>query len=357
MIKKKSQKFQFLRHNWPYILLAAGIFCVAFFGSRDKQILSSGSMDMQSIVSNNYKVSTDQVSQFYMVAVMANSMDLASAGLTETNYTTVSILQQNSQTTDETGKLSKPITVNIPITARGITNYVVQPGDTLEALAAKFSVSADQIRWSNNLGTVTINPGQNLLIPSVPGIVYKVKNGETVESIASKYGSNAEEIVAVNDLEDNHTLSTDMTIIIPSGVLPETERPEYVAPVTTTYSSSTQTGYKYTASYSSGNKYAYGWCTWYAWERRQDLPSNLGNANTWATMAAAAGFIVNKTPAPGAVFQRGGGLGHVGIVEEVYADGSVRVSDMNGYAGWGRVGYATWSAAEAAGYMYIHGKM
>lgn len=356
MTKKKSNKFKFLRHNWAYLLMALAIFGVAFVGSRDKRIISEGNMDIQAIVSDNYKVSTDQVSQFYMVAVMANTMDLTSAGLTETNYNTVYILQQNSQTTDETGKLSKPVAVNVPVVSRGITNYVVQPGDTVDSLAARFGLTSDQIRWSNGLGTVTINPGQNLLIPSVPGIVYRVKNGETVESIANKYGSSIEEIIAVNDLENNTALNSDMTIIVPSGVLPETERPEYVAPVTYSGSSSSSSSYRFTASYSSGNKYAYGWCTWYAWERRQDLPSNLGNANTWATMAAAAGFVVNRTPAPGAVFQRGGGLGHVGIVEEVYPDGSVKVSDMNGYAGWGRVGYSTWSAAEAAGYMYIHGR-
>ncbi len=349
MTKKNTIRFKFLRQNWPYILMISAVFCVAFFGSKDKKIVSEGNMDIQSIVSNNYKVSTDQVSQFYMVALMANTMDLASAGLTETNYNTVNILQQNSQSADESGKITKPVTVNIPVATRGIISYVVQNGDTVDSIAAKYELTSDQIRWSNNLGTVTINPGQTLFLPSVPGIIYKVKEGETVESIANKYVSNAEEIIAVNDLENNAALNAGMTIIVPSGVLPETERPEYVPPVT--YNS-----YRFTASYSSGNKYAYGWCTWYAWERRQDLPSNLGNANTWATMAAAAGFAVNRTPAPGAVFQRGGGLGHVGIVEEVYADGSVRVSDMNGYAGWGRVGYSTWSPAEAAGYMYIHGR-
>lgn len=355
MIKKQSNRFQFLRHNWPYLVAAVATFCIAFFGSRDKQILSEGNMDIASIVSNNYQVSADQVSQFYMVAVMANTMDLASAGLTETNYTTVSILQQNSQSTDESGKLSKPISVSVPVASRGVSSYVVQNGDTVDSIAARYGLTPDQVRWSNNLGTTVINPGQTLYIPSVPGIVYKVKNGETVESIASKYGSSVEEIIAVNDLENNPSINSDMTLVIPSGVLPETERPEYVAPVTYSYSTASS-GYRYTASYSSGNKYAYGWCTWYAWERRQDLPSNLGNANTWATMAAAAGFTVNRTPSAGAVFQRGGGLGHVGIVEEVYADGSVRVTDMNGIAGWGRVGETVWSAAEAAGYMYIHGR-
>ncbi len=355
MTKKKSQQKRFFHTNWAYFLVAVVVFCVAFFGSRDKEIYSEGSMDIQSIVSNNYQVSTDQVSQFYMVAVMANTMDLASAGLTETNYTTVSLLQQNSQTTDETGKLAKPIAVNHPTTSRGITNHSVQTGETLDYLALRYGVTTDQIRWSNGLGTKDIAAGQTLMIPSVPGIVYKVKNGDTVESLAGKYGSSVEEIVAVNDLETNQALTPDSVIILPGGELPVTERPEYRAPTTSTASASSS-GYIYTASYSSGNRYARGWCTWYAWERRQDLPSNLGNANTWAIAAAAAGFVVNRTPAANAVFQRGGGLGHVGIVEEVYADGSVRVTDMNGICGFNCVGETIWTAAEAAAYSYIHGK-
>jgi surface antigen len=35
-------------------------------------------------------------------------------------------------------------------------------------------------------------------------------------------------------------------------------------------------------------------------------------------------------------------LGHVGIVEQVAPDGTMKYSDMNGIAGWGRVGYSGW---------------
>ena len=45
--------------------------------------------------------------------------------------------------------------------------------------AEKFSVSTDQIRWSNNLKTTDVSVGQQLLIPGTSGIVYKVKPGET----------------------------------------------------------------------------------------------------------------------------------------------------------------------------------
>jgi len=45
------------------------------------------------------------------------------------------------------------------------TTYQVQENDTLESLAAQFSVSTDKIMAINNLGTETINAKMELLIP------------------------------------------------------------------------------------------------------------------------------------------------------------------------------------------------
>ena len=348
-----------------YILSFIAIFGIAFVGSMDKTATSDDDMSMNSIVYGASQISTDQVSQFYIVAEMANSMSLASANLAETNYDTISLLQQNSQNPDDSGKLAKPIHVNLTGVSRGVVQYTVKNGESLEQIAARNGLTPDQLRWSNNLKTTDISEGQSLMVPSVPGIAYTVKSGDTVESLAEKYHSTAAEIISVNDLERDQNLAPDSVILIPNGVLPETERPEYSVPVT--YNSATASAassYQYTASYASGNKYAYGWCTWYAWQWRHDnmpesynLPSNMGNANTWASAARAAGFNVNRTPAYGAVFQTAASwLGHVGVVIGVNSDGSVTISDMNGIAGWGRVGTRTISASEAAQYTYIHGR-
>ncbi|WP_232736028.1 CHAP domain-containing protein [Candidatus Minimicrobia vallesae] len=110
---------------------------------------------------------------------------------------------------------------------------------------------------------------------------------------------------------------------------------------------------------SVGNRYAAGNCTWYAYERRLQLGRPIGsfwgNANTWATSARAAGFVVNNTPAPGAIFQTvwgGYGYGHVGIVERVDG-GVVYVCDMN-YAGYGIISSRIVPLAEAVLYNFIH---
>lgn len=359
MTIKNSKKLQFIKHNYAYFLIAIVVVLVAVFGSKDKLAISDRSMSMASIAASNYQVTTDQITEFYMVAELASDLNLASANLASINYDTLQILHQNSQNVSETGKIQKPTVVDISNISRGVINYTVAPGETLEQIAARYGLTTDQLRWSNNLKTTSVSEGQNLLVPTVAGIAYTVKNGDTVESVAEKYKSSAEQIISVNDLEKDQTLHPNSIILVPSGVLPETERPEYVAP-STNYAAYSN----YYASYASGNRYAYGWCTWYAWQWRHDnmpanynLPSNMGNANTWASAAASAGFKVNRTPAYGAVFQTSAGwLGHVGVVIGVNADGSVVISDMNGIAGWGRVGTKTISASQATQYTYIHGR-
>lgn len=88
------------------------------------------------------------------------------------------------------------------------------------------------------------------------------------------------------------------------------------------------------------NTYAYGQCTWWAYERRHqlDLPSlsHAGNARDWAAAATDAGYWTDHTPREGdiVVFQPGQSgadptYGHVAIVEQVHEDGSITISEAN----------------------------
>ena len=236
------------------------------------------------------------------------------------------------------GKLEKPTLPNIAA-SRGVVEHVVTDGDTMDTIASKYGVTTDQIRWSNGKKTTDIEVGDTLYVPSKPGIVYTVKSDDTVEGIAEKYGSNTAEIIALNDLEVSG-ISEGVRILIKDGVLPETERPEYVAPrpvirnvYTYTYLGSTSERHNIETVgyfYNLGGPYGRGQCTQWAWYKRQDLPNTLGNANTWAARAASIGYTVNRTPSAGAVFQTGSGwYGHVGYVESVNPDGSIVVSEMN----------------------------
>lgn len=94
------------------------------------------------------------------------------------------------------------------------------------------------------------------------------------------------------------------------------------------------------------NSYAWGQCTWYAKQRRPDLPNNLGNANTWYSSAAAQGLPVGTEARVGAIGTTSeGAYGHVVYVESVNDDGSVNISEMNYAGGVGVVHYRTVSAS------------
>lgn len=106
-----------------------------------------------------------------------------------------------------------------------ILEYSVQSGDTVSAIAAKFGVSVDTIRWENSLASLgSIKPGDKLNVLPVTGVRHKVSRGETVYSIAKKYGTNAQGIVdfPFNTFADNETfaLTVGQDLIVPDGEKP-----------------------------------------------------------------------------------------------------------------------------------------
>lgn len=237
--------------------------------------------------------------------------------------------------------ISKPQVVATALKSKkDIQTYVVQAGDNVGSIAAKFGVTSESIRWSNSLSGNTVTAGKTLVIPPVNGIVHTVVAGDTPESLARKYNANKDAIVAFNDAEVSGLVAGER-ILIPDGSVAASSAGRN----TTFYS-----GFAWGSSAIYGrNAYAYGFCTWYA-AARANVPSNWGNANTWDSGARASGWTVSKAPVVGAVAQTDAMsyVGHVGIVEAVSEDGlMIKYSDMNGIAGWGRVGYGDWVPASA----------
>lgn len=364
---RRNHKFRdFISRYWGYLLAFAAIFAVAYIGSINNSSDAENSTSLQAIYANNYAVSTDQVTEFYVVAELANSMQFASSNEITNNYISVALLQQTNQTLDDTsGKISKPTIVDVSHLSRGVKSYTVKAGETLDQIAARFGVSVDNIRWSNGLASKTIAEGQSIYIPTVQGIAYTVKDGDSIQSIANHYSAKTSDIISYNDLETNQTLKPGLVILVPSAVVPETERPEYEAPIVPTATPQPTSTYTYTyQNYSylgasgtrenvrivqrfsyaeslgdAGNRNTPGQCTWYAWYYRKHytsspLPSTvLGNANAWAYTLSRMGYVVNNTPTVGSVFQTTSGYyGHVGVVTSVNSNGSITIREMN-YSG------------------------
>ena len=356
---KKKINFDKLKIISLYILASVAILAIVFVGTLDKRddatTLSIGSS------SSDFQVSTDQVSEMYIVADLSSALNLASAESTAYNYVATKSMYDSGQAS--TGKIEKTQVIDTAGLSQGVETYIVGDGETMDSIAAKFGLSTDQIRWSNGLKNKNISTGDTLyLTKNISGIVYTVKANETIESIAAKYGSTAERIKHLNNLELTG-VSEGMKIAIEGGNLPEKERPEYVAPVYTyTYTTYGSVGSRQNMTivmegFGAYGGYGWGQCTSWAWYNRQDLPGSLGNAYSWASNAAAHGFPVDHNPQPGDVFQHGGGwYGHVGYVESVNPDGSIVVTEANYAYHVGRITRATVDAGTARTFNFIHRK-
>lgn len=111
----------------------------------------------------------------------------------------------------------------------------------------------------------------------------------------------------------------------------------------------------------SGDSYAWGNCTYWAFAMRywakKPISTTWGNANTWDDNAARDGYVVDHTPSVGAVMQTDdGGLGHVAYVIEVNPeDGKWKISEMNA-PHLNVVSTRTFAASSAIYYDFIHDK-
>jgi len=376
---KRSKKIRgFMKRVFPYLVLFAVILTIMITGSRDEQRANISSTLLNVINDNNFAVTTDQLSESFIVAETASIFNLPTANSIGENFVSIALRYETIGGAQDTDIIEKPVIIDTSSLARGIITYTVQPGDTLASIATRFNLTATQIRWSNNMRNEVISEGQTLFLPSVSGILYTVRADDTLESIAERYQSNASQIRTLNDLEITG-LVAGQTIILPGGILPETERPEYVRPSPRPPVSSavlTDSGVRhdmrelYSSSYwrsivnsarGDGNPSAAGQCTWFSWWWRANygvpLPSGvIGNARDWVSRLRGS-YVINHYPSYGAVVQtRTSGWGHVGIVTGVVEGEYIIIQEMN-YLGPFRVNEARVYWADATNWLYIHGRL
>lgn len=106
--------------------------------------------------------------------------------------------------------------------------YVVQPDDTLLAIAGKYGTTVDALLQANDLqARDLIYPGQELVIvtpaptPETPTpeptrfLTHILKAGENLTSIANEYGTTVEALMAVNHIEDPRSLRPGQELFVP----------------------------------------------------------------------------------------------------------------------------------------------
>jgi surface antigen len=327
-------------------MLLFGVLAFVFLGQRTQGVGSAHSALASTVSADSVANPLDQVSSAdiaYNVAAMSALPEAVAVG-----NQAASVNLELNVAPATASIVSKPQIVKTTLPSKkDIKSYVVHAGETVASIAAKFNVTSDSIRWSNNLSSNTVVAGQTLWLPpeGVSGIVYTVKAGDTPDTLAAKYHASKDEIISYNDAEIT-SLKPGERIIIPNGKI-------IAAP---SYSGGYSAGLAYGSSpIYGGNAYDYGYCTWYV-ANRIAVPSNWGNANTWDNGAVMSGWTVSSIPRPGAIAQTDrGSEGHVAVVEAVSADGTqIKYSDMNGLAGWGRVGYSDWTSSSRFEHYIYH---
>lgn len=107
------------------------------------------------------------------------------------------------------------------------TVVVVQPGDTLTRIAAQYGISVSQLAAANGLSWNSwLYAGQRLSIPtsSPPsqgptpsGSTYVVQRGDTLMRIAARYGVSVSQLASLNGLYWNSWLYVGQRLSIPGG--------------------------------------------------------------------------------------------------------------------------------------------
>jgi len=93
--------------------------------------------------------------------------------------------------------------------------YIVQPGDTLIGLAARFGLSIEVILKANGLNEAgPLKAGQELLIP---GVTYTVQPGDTLAGIAAAFNTPLTAIMAANGIADPNSIYWGQALIIPKA--------------------------------------------------------------------------------------------------------------------------------------------
>ena len=99
-------------------------------------------------------------------------------------------------------------------------SHIVEPGETLGGIAAKYELSLDDlIRWNNIENPDHIDVGQKIGLSGhepAGDQIYVVQPGDTVSEIAEKFGLRWVDIGAANKLEDINKIYAGQKLIIPA---------------------------------------------------------------------------------------------------------------------------------------------
>lgn len=107
--------------------------------------------------------------------------------------------------------------------------YIVQEGDTLWDIAARFGLTIDELVDANNIADPSqVNEGDQLIIPGLEGIqgvltTEPVSFGETIQSLSMQHGITEDMLARLNHITSPIELYVGSSLVIPQ----EGENPSY----------------------------------------------------------------------------------------------------------------------------------
>lgn len=224
--------------------------------------------------------------------------------------------------------------------------------ESLDQIASKLNLTSDEIKYSNpGKDLSNLNEGDILTVPPIHGIVYSVQEGDTLSWIAYSYQIDITSVINYNSIADPDSLTVGQIMILPSAKLPPIPKPVLIPTPINQYTQAPGIMPSAPVPYSGGNRFAFGYCTWYVANRRP-VPW-LGNAIEWWPNARAFGYSEGRTPVAGSILVENlSSFGHVAYVESVGPTSFV-ISEMN-YSAWDVIDSRTVSISDPAiiGFIY-----
>lgn len=114
-------------------------------------------------------------------------------------------LKRTNNKTSNLLNIGEILTIPLNNDTSSSNTYIVQPGDSLYAIASKFNITVDQLKAANNKTNNNLAIGEILIIPnnSSSGTYHTVKSGDTLYSIANAYNTTVDNIKRLNNLINN----------------------------------------------------------------------------------------------------------------------------------------------------------
>ncbi|UJL46439.1 glycoside hydrolase family 18 protein [Virgibacillus sp. NKC19-16] len=114
--------------------------------------------------------------------------------------------------------------------------YVVEPGDTLNAIATTYNTTVDVIIDANELDAPNNLVVRQALVIPIIGNFYFVQPGDTLYSIAQSFGMSYQELAQVDNFPVDNTLPVGFQLYIPSQPTREITSSAYFEPIGDTVS-------------------------------------------------------------------------------------------------------------------------